>query len=414
VKTPKLDSPIGLAVLAISLVALGGCSDAEGAAAPPISEAEPLYIGTTRVFTADASQGYMYRFSSLDEGEIDLKQAVELDDAWVFGDAKPYFFTATIFSPEIKQWSLDEDGDFVAGPTVSFANEGVQGTYAAAFTPVYSAEKSYFVDSESAQVVVWNPKAVELIKTIPIDVELPEDHDGPADLTPTVELTTQRDRLLVNVFWNSFSSGWTQMGAFTRLVVIDTDTDEVVSSTDDARCATLSPAGTTSDGTTYYTPWDYHAASRAVFGDDHGAASRAMRVKAGQDSYDDAYDVDLSGLVGARPAGQAFLMNDDEMLLHVWDESLSTATPENWADDGRWQPSYQWYRWTIGSDEATPLPKQEPSSEGGAWTKLDGRLFSYAANPEYSETTLVELHDDGATTPRLVVPGWTQATIRAR
>jgi hypothetical protein len=411
VKSPSLNS---LSTYALLLAALSGCSDAEDAAAPPISQEDPLYIGTTRVFTADSSQGYMYRFSSLDEGEIDLKQAVELDDAWVFGDAKPYFFTATIFSPEIKQWSLDADGQFVPGPVVSFANEGVTGTYAAAFTPVYSAEKSYFVDSGSAQVVVWNPKAVELIKTIPIDVDLPEDHEGPADLTPTVELTVQKDRLLVNVFWNSFESGWTAMGAFTRLVVIDTETDEVVSSTDDSRCASLSPVGTTSDGVTYYTPWDYHVASRAVFGQDHGSASCAMRVKPSQDGYDEAYDVNLSDLVGGRPAGQAFLIDDEQMLLHVWDEKLSTATPENWVDDGRWQASYEWYRWTIGSDEASPLPKQEPSSEGGGWTKLDGRLFSYSANPEYSETTLVELHDDGTTTPRLVIPGWTVATIRAR
>ncbi len=402
---------------AISLL-LVGCGESGGDAspAPRLEEGAPIYIGATRVFTpAESSRGYMYRFSSLDgDEEIDLSRAREMDDAWVFGDAKPYFYTATIFSPSIIQWSLDEQGDFVQGPEVSFANEAVGGTYSAAFTPLFSEEKSYFVDSDSAQVVVWNPKEMTFLKTIPIDVDLPEDHEGPADLTPTLELVVRGDRILVNIFWNSLSSGWTEMASFTRLVAIDTTTDEVTDVTDEPRCQSISPIGTTSDGTTYYDAWDYHVSSGAVFGAGHGARSCALRVKPGAVSFDEDYLVDLTNVTGGRPAGSAFLMNDDEMLLHVWDAELSAATPENWVDDGRWQPSYQWYRWTIGSDDAEPLPKQEPSSEGGNWAKLDGRLFSYAANSEYSETTLVELKGDGTSARRLKVPGWTVATIRAR
>jgi hypothetical protein len=405
-------SLIGAGLLSLSLLA---CSDAGDAPGDEVPETGPLYIGTTRVFTADASQGYMYRFSSLDaESSIDLARAVELEDAWVFGDAKPYFYTATIFSPTITQWSLDERGDFVQHERVSFANEGVTGTYSAAFTPVFSEEKSYFVDSGSAQVVVWNPKDMTFTKTIAIDVDLPEDHPGPADLTPTLELSVQEDRILVNVFWNSSSSGWAQMGVFARLVVIDPSTDEVVEQTDDSRCQALSPVGTTSRGTTYYTPWDYHAAARQVFGDGFGSASCALRVGSRDSTFDESFLVDLSEVVGGRPAGSAVLVDDETMLLHVWHEELSTATPENWTEDGRWQSAYQWYRWKVGEERAELLPAQEPSGEGGTWTKLDGRLFSYAANSEYSETTLVELNEDGTTSPRVRVPGWSAAAIRAR
>lgn len=403
---------VTLAALSLSLSACSGSDDKH----MTIAAGDPVYVGATRVFTVDnTSQGYLYRFSSLEPDEtVDLKQAREIDDALVFGDAKPYFYTATIFSPTIQQWSLDDAGDFVPGPVVSFANEGVMGTYSAGLTPIFSDEKSYFVDSDSAQVVVWNPKEVTFIKTIPIDVSLPEDHEGPADLTPTLEISVQKDRLLVSVFWNSFESGWTKFASFSRLVAIDPETDEVTRVTDETRCQSLSPVGTTSRGTTYYAPWDYHVAARAVFGDEHGVASCGLRVASTAQSYDEDYEVDLSALVDGRPAGTAFLMNDDAMLLHVWHEELSTATPENWTESGRWDSSYQWYRWSIGDDRAELLPNQPPSGEGGSWAKLDGRLISYSANPEYSETTLVELDADGTSTELLRIPGWTATAIRAR
>lgn len=405
------------AACCLALLSLG-CSGDDDEPGPGFADNAPIYIGTTRVFSGDESLGYLFRFTSLDDDgtEIDLRRAVELDDAWVFGDAKPYFYTATIFSPTIKQWSLDEHGEFVEGPVVNFSNEDVKGTYSAAFTPIYSPEKSYFVDSGSAQLVVWSPQDVTFIKTIPIDVSLPEDHAGPADLTPTVELTAQKDngRVLVNVFWNSSSSGWTQLGGLSRLIVIDAETDEIIEQRDEARCESLSPVGTTSSGTTYYTPWDYHVSARAVFGDGFGSKSCGLRVKPEDTSFDDGYDVDLSELVGGRPAGSAFLMDDDHLLLHVWHEELSTATPENWTDEGRWQPSYKWYRWDIGSDAAEELPDQAPSSEGSNWAKIDGRLFTYSANPEYSETTLVELKEDGTSHELRKIPGWSAAMIRAR
>ncbi len=408
-----------LAIFTLGLAA-PGCSDEtspvdDGAGGGGPWADGPLYVGSTRVFNAEGSVGYLYRTKSLDEGtEIDLGEAIEMDDAWVFGDADPYFYTATIFSPLITQWSLDENGDFVEGPTISFANDGVGGTYTAAFVPLWKKDKAYFVDGSSGQVVIWNPEAMEFIGTIEVDVELPEDHDGPADLSPNVELAVTEDRILVSVSWASMDSGWTELGSYSRLIVIDPNTDTVVSSTDEPRCESLSPAGTTTEGTTYYAPWDYLAAVRGVYGPGYGSASCGLRAVAGESTYDEGYDVDLRSLVGDRPAGSAFLVDDQTLLLHVWDEALVEATPENWVEETRWLSGYEWYRWTIGTDTAARLPNQEPSAEGGTWTKLDGKLLTYTPNAEYSETTLLWLDDDGTLASGATIPGWTVATIRAR
>jgi hypothetical protein len=80
---------------------LGGAGCSGGDEEPRGGSVEgPLYVGATVVFTADDfSQGSAYLFTtrSLDAGTpVDLARAVELpEDAWVFGDADPYFWSGT-------------------------------------------------------------------------------------------------------------------------------------------------------------------------------------------------------------------------------------------------------------------------------------------------------------------------------
>jgi len=367
----------------------------------------PLYVGATRVFTPEGSQGYLFAVPSLDsDASVDLRRSVEIQDAWVFGSPGPDFFTATIFEPTIVRWHVTPEGEFVKGPTLSFANQGVSGTYTAAATPLYSDEKSYFVDAGSLQVVVWNPREMVFLRTI----QLPE---APMPgFEPTAELTVRDGQVLVSMMWTSADSGFTRNGDRVRLVAIDPATDTISQVTDDTRCASLSPAGVTSDGTAYFSPWDYHAAVRGVFGQGFGSASCGLRVIPAASTLDQGYDVDLSALVGGRPAGGLQLLNDEEALLHVWHDELVDAAPETWSEQ-RSEPGYKWYRWRLGSAEATELPDQAPSAEGSAWRSVDGRVISFANNAEYSETTLISLDDTGRGQPGLIVPGWIVTMLKA-
>jgi len=372
--------------------------------------AAPVYIGATRIFDPNGSTGLMFSVPSLAAGTpVDLGQAVEMTDAWVFGPLDQYFYTATIFEPTLQRWELSETGAFIPGPVVSFANEGVGGTYTAAFTPIYAANKSYFVDSVSAQVVVWDPTSMTFLGTIPLPIEA----EVTGDLAPTMDITVRDDVVLVSMFWASEESWFTEFGSFVRVVAIDPLTDTVISTQDDPRCESLAPGGTTTDGTTYFSPWDYHATVRAVYGEGFGADSCSLRIVAPGASFDTAYQVDLGALVGGRPAGGLTLINDQEALIHVWHSELVPATPETWVDQ-RFLPGYKWYRWTLGAPAAVELPNQVPNSEGGEWKRLDGRTVTYAANEEFSETTLHELTATGELAPMLTVPGWTVQLIRLR
>lgn len=385
-----------------------GGDEPEPSPADPEQQPDPLYVGATRVFVPDGSQGYLFATHSIGaDGEVDLSRAVEIADAWVFGDGGPDFFTATLFEPTLTRWHVSPEGNFERGITLNFANEGISGTFAAASTPPISETKAYFVDSTSMQVLIWNPRDMELVGTIPLP-----DEGAAAGLEPIADMVIRGDRAFVSVFWASQDSGWTEYGDFVRLIAIDTDTDEIIETTDDERCATSSPAGTDADGNTYFSPWDYHAAVRKVFGAGFGSASCGLRVVPAGLGFDQGYDLDLTTLVGGRPAGSMRLISDDVALLHVWNEELVAATPETWPDT-RFEPGYTWYRWQLGSDSAEELPDQTPSVEGSEFRVVDGKVLSFANNEEYSETTLLELDAEGYQHPGLVVPGWIVNMVRA-
>ena len=394
----------GAATLALLLI---GCSDASSDSSPQTSSG-PLYVTATRVFTGDDSSGYLTTFTSPEAGQhVDLSHAIEMNDAWVFGKADPYFYTATLFEPTIRRWELSANGEIVPGPTLSFANQGVSGTYTASSTPIFSKTKSYFVDSASQQVVIWNPSDMSFVGTIALDVE-PQ-----SGFTPNFEIAVTAAKVFVTVFWGSQASGWSKFGSSTRIISIDPKSDRVIASTDEPRCETLSPAGVTSDQTAYFSPWDYHALARSVFGDGFGARSCALRVVPPATSYDAGYDVDLSTLVGGRPAGSMIVTGNDQALIHVWHDDQAHATSANWADD-RFLPGYLWYRWQLGAAHAEPLPNQAPSSEGGTWITLGDKTYTLSANPEYSETTLAELTPSGELVPGATIEGWTTNVIRVR
>ncbi|MET0792523.1 MAG: hypothetical protein ABW061_13460 [Polyangiaceae bacterium] len=389
------------------LLLCSGCSS-DSAPAPAASTAGPLYVSATRVFNPDSSVGYLTTVPALDHStHVDLSRAIEIDESWVFGKADPYFYTAAIFEPIIQRWELSSAGELIAGPKLSFANQGVGGTYTAAALPLFSKTKSYFVDSNSQQLVIWNPSDMSFAGTIPLNVE------PMRGFTPDFEIAVTPDRLYVTVFWTKDDTGLTKYGSVTKIIAIDPKTDRVLETSDEPRCETLSPAGVASDDTAYFAPWDYHTVVRGVYGDGYGSHSCALRVVPPATSYDAGYDVDLSALVGGRPAGSMHLIGNDQALVHVWHDELVGATPENWTET-RSLPGYLWYRWHLGADSAEALPDQAPSSEDGGWISLDGKPYTLSPNSEYSETTLVELSDSGELVPGVTIEGWTANIIRAR
>jgi hypothetical protein len=70
----------------------------------------------------------------------------------------------------ITRWTVSADDRIEKRETLSFANLGVSRADASAEL-FLSDDKAYFHDDDSRQIVIWNPRAMEIIGTIPLELE---------------------------------------------------------------------------------------------------------------------------------------------------------------------------------------------------------------------------------------------------
>lgn len=374
----------------------------------------PRYALATRVVAPDfsSSTGYLVTVPSLDATtKVDLSKAAELGvGEWLFGPPQTgAVFTAALDNPVITRWTVNADGTFSKGTQLSFANLGVSGVYGAAYSTFYSDEKAYFVDADGHQLILWNPKAMTILGRIPLELA------AQGELQPQLEtsLLVRQDRIIATAYWALLDGAWVQYGDQAKIFVIDPHTDTVVSTSDEARSAEVSLAGVTSDGTAYFSPWDYRAAVRSLFGAGYGTDSTLLRIVPPGELPEAGYAVDLNALTGGRPAGSMALVSDDVAFLHVFDPALNGATSENW-DETRFKANYTWWRWHIGDATATEIPGQTPSAEGPSVATIDGRTYASMYADDFSSTSLMELRPEGQLVPGLSGSGMFLGIVRVR
>ena len=256
------------AILMLSLIT--GCSS-DDSKAKGEDDGGARYAVSTGVLAGDEFIGYITTVPSLEAGtSVNLDNALEIEPSWLFSQpGEPYVYAASIFSPTIVRYALGKDGTLAEDEVVSFANLGLQSAYLAAAAPVYSGEKSYFVDDLQDQIVIWNPKRMEVIGTIPLD----DGNDG--DLPPAAEgtIVEHHGRLLTVIHWSDNESDMSLYGSHVRLVAIDPETDTIVDATDEERLSHAAPLGRGTDGSLYYSPGSFIAALTEV-APGHGSPSR--------------------------------------------------------------------------------------------------------------------------------------------
>ncbi|HKO94304.1 MAG TPA: hypothetical protein VJU61_24290, partial [Polyangiaceae bacterium] len=306
---------------------------------------------------------------------VDLRNAIEFPGgANAVGiDGEPYVYVGLWSSPTVERWDLQADGSLRRGPSISFANLGVTDTSSVAFTPIVSRNKSYFADYTGAKLVTWNPAAMEAVGTI----ELPLENEGALVPVLMSYLTVRDDSVLVNSFMNDLDDG-TKYSDRSRLLAIDTRTDEVVSVDEWVGCEKMQLAGQTSDGTAYYTADNSRTFVRHVLGAGYGAAACGLRVVPSGKTFDQGYNVDLRQLVGGRPVvGDMMVVSDTLAFLRVWHEEdvPQAVTLENFQDVYATTPAFHWWTWEIGSSAAREIPDQVPQAGFADRFSVDGRTF---------------------------------------
>jgi hypothetical protein len=394
---------LGISVLALPS-ALACSDDAARLEAPRPTPVQPSYVLSTSVYSGDDATGFLVPVTSVEPGStFDLDRAIEIPESSLSAPGRDgTFYTAATAEPTITRWTLAADGTFEKGSSVSFANLGVSRADASPEL-FLSDQKAYFHDDGSRQIVIWNPREMEIVGTIPLDLE---EEDG---LLPQMTLLVRPDRVFAVASWEEdFDADWTRFGDHVRIIGIDPETDTVVSTQDESRCDYLLWSFKASDGTAYFSPLSYVAPLRSMLGDERGVDTCSLRVVPPASSFDQGYEVDLSALAGGRPAGSLFLIDDETAFVRVWHSELVTPLAQdksNW-EEVLGEPGFLWWRWAIGDESATLIPDQSPAaSEATGLFTLGGRKFIPRVNEDYTETTLDELDPAGALIPALSGPG---------
>lgn len=384
----------------------GAAGAADSGAAGAGEEPAAIYALTTNVWGDDGATGYLYTVRSLSEGSASLDAAIEVPGgAWIYGREGERFVYVSSgeLGPTLKRFEVLDDGRLLEGPTISFAGLGLTQAPRFGAVQILSDTKAYLVDSAQHRVATWNPRDMEIGNVIDLDVE---ERDGLPGWIPKSIL--RGDKLFLTVVWEL---DW-EYGAASRLIAVDTATDEIVDTRDDDRCEQLAIGSLSSDGTAYYSAYAHSPAARLVLGPAYGTRSCGLRVVPSGTTLDVGWEVDLSALADGRPAGEFVLASDEVGFFRAYYADEVGVTAETWQDK-QGAPGFRWWRWEIGAETAEEIPNQELTVEAAHYV-VGGKTYVGNPSADWATTTIVELDPEGALREGLSVSGTPGGLVKVR
>src|SRR5688500_16195503 len=158
------------------------CAGAGGAPSGGAPNAEgPLYALGVRFVTADTTVGYIVTVPSLEAGTTwNLDRAIEVgQDAWLSGsEGAGEVILVSSRDPSVSRWRLGPDGALQLDAELTFGNLGlVRSREARGRTAIDVGDKAYFMSSDG-QLVVWSPRDMAIVGTIPWSLPFNLDPEG--------------------------------------------------------------------------------------------------------------------------------------------------------------------------------------------------------------------------------------------
>lgn len=370
------------------------CSSNEAARAIPGEGEGSLYVLATSVHTPDITTRYLTTVSSVDAGDLDLSNAVELPGGPVFAHNGAVF--AATQSQSIVRFDVDEDGRLVEGLTMSVAGLGVEPSFGNYFA---SDERAFLLDSSSLRFVVWNPSTMEIITTLDVEDESLVDMEPYGDRF--IELGD--GRVLLPLWWSDWNREVIHPFA-SALLLLDTESLTVERFVEAPGCSGTNWGTRTENGDVWLVSdawsWFFKWIDESV------PASCGIRFTGTELAQGGS--IDLGAKVGGRPAGYFGYAGDGlayTVALHQ--EELSSESAEDLYSRFN-DPA--WYVYRLSLDDDAP-GERVPGIDGASanyvvFDRLEDRFFvrRYDVNGQ-GRTTLFELPSTGAAQPVLTIPG---------
>lgn len=397
-----LPHPIAFATVCPFVFFAVSCADDERSmAGSEHSVDEPLYAVSSTVFSPEGDVSYVSLVSSLEDEELDYRDAFETaGGAFMYpieGDAPAHaVFLGLVGDVGIRRVDITEDGRFEPGQTMALSQLGV--TY-----PPYEGvlflgeEKAWVVDFwEQLQVVVWNPRTMEVERTFATP-ELARDGHQPV-LGRLRHL--HGSRYVAPVAWYAYANeAALPLGG---AAIFDVEDERLVTVLEDPRCAGLENAVRGPDGHTYLVSGGYAAALTAFLRPEL-PTSCALRIAAEQESFDPDFVADLKASAGGRATGLIMPGPNGAFWINVWHEERYASTPS--FDTRNDVEAWRWWRLELPSARLVEEPRL-PWHGGAAQAFLTaGHTYSSLVAADYSGATLYDMSAPEAPQPGLRVRG---------
>ncbi|HEX5660803.1 MAG TPA: hypothetical protein VFX59_26600 [Polyangiales bacterium] len=368
-----------------------------------------LYAVPSEVYGPDfmSSTSYVPVVPSLDVPSISIDKAREVDGRASVARIGKYVFIASANAPIANRFVVSAEGVLQPDGNINFSNEGLPPYFAIdTFGALFVSEtKAYIFNGADGSMVVWNPTTLTITGRIA----------GPGIVRAGYEIQSSqavRGNKLYRLFSLVNYDAWDFLTTGQVLVVYDLDTDTQLSKVEENRCPQLyATPFVTEGGDIYFSGWVWPATLPLVR---DFPKSCALRVLAGQDTFDPGYKLDFAAQLDGHEGAMMSYLGNGQALVDVFHQERATydasSDPQDLANTKNWRV----WKIDLATGKGAPLEGLDYTGAGYSLAQVDGRSFLLSPDDEtYSATTASEVLN-GALKPSFKIKGSTYAIIRAR
>jgi hypothetical protein len=391
------------------VVACAACSGGTPAATPDGGAGGPLYVVSHSILTEESATSYVTVVPSLGAGPpVDLSKSMEFG-----GGARAYgppgadaVYVTSSEDGTITEVTFGADGAPKRGRTVSFAGLGISGTTGGNVHHFVSPTKAYFVSQDIQEIVVWNPAAMTLTKSVPLDLAAKAPTAAGFYFYPRPIVVGGRLVLVSNAANDDDHDD----GAVVS--VIDTGEDRVLSTTAEPRCHGMLQSAVDAQGDRYFASSDYSAAAHFKEPDKEPAPCM-LRMRAGETAFDASWTRTLTETFGSQLwTGVTPGANGRLFVQTIAEDAPSVLAAVEPYDVTIAQP----WRWKVltGGDAAPEPLDVDYLSSPPVFPAFDVDGKAYVSLWDDADTTLVDLTSGATPQKGLVITGFVFNVVRIR
>jgi hypothetical protein len=357
-----------------------------------------LALFTLVASTDDSSSGYLrvVKTSELDGSELDLAEAREFAggsaDLWILGE---HAYVTNGDAPVIAKYEIDAQHALREVGSISFENYGVSD---AAFwnNAVVSDTKAYLTGTNASELVVWNPRTLEIEGTVEI-----EGLENRGELMPRAALADRSNivsggQLFRPIYWTDEDyAGRTEDSL---VVVIDTETDKVVDKIK-VDCTGLDYGTVGSDGLLYFSTWTGSVGTRLAL-DTPPTCFAAIDPA----THEVKSVTTFASVTGGHEGAAMKHVGNGQFLFSVYDErrsDLAGKTPSEVSG----VPNFQVWLYDGKTHEAAPVEAIDWNSGANYYKSIGDSVYALVPGENWLRTKAYTI-SDGKAELAFEVNGW--------